>query len=845
MVTASRPHGASNLPLSRTPLVGREREVALVRELLQRPDVPLLALSGPPGIGKTRLALQVAADLRGQFADGVCFVPLASLRDRERIAAIIAEALGLPDSSDQAVTDRLLSYLHQKEILLLLDNCEHLVAGSPLVSLVSDLLASCPSLQVLGTSRERCQLSEEHNFIVPALALPPLDDLPPVTELARIDAVALFVQRATAVDPTFALTEANAEDIAEICVRLDGLPLAIELAAARIRLLTPAALRTRLTNRLLLLTGGPRDQPLRLRSMHDAIAWSFDLLTPEEQALFRLLAVFVGGFTLAAAERLVGLWSQDSATEQVISSSDSSRPAPYTAHVLDLVAALVDKSLVHCVGQADDETRFRLLETIHEFAVERLATAGEESAARAAHAQIFLELAESAEPHLRGRQQATWFHRLEREHPNLRAALVWFQERRELGPALRLAGALGRFWEARGHLTAGRRWLADLLASADREIESSVPSSVRAKAECWAGTLAYWQGDYIEADALHEHALRRYEEAGEEWGAAYELLNLGQSATYQGDLNRGRQLIEASLERFRSIGDAWGVVSAQTGLVNPVLESGDLDGGERLLMDALPLLTAVEDPDLRALTLINLGWLAIMRNEDARAEEALTESLALFREIGERRTTPYALNLLGLLAWRRGDRARASSLLAEGTRLSRDLGSRLAVVNSLTTLATVAIADAKSERAARLLGAVEALREKIGAPIQPIERPTLDAMIAEMRAALGEAKFAAGWEAGRCISLDEAIAEALTFATSELQTPCLDVAALPGMAWHLTLREIEILRLLVEGRSNPQIATELFISHKTVRNHVTNILTKLGVESRTAAASFALRHGLV
>jgi non-specific serine/threonine protein kinase len=303
-------------------------------------------------------------------------------------------------------------------------------------------------------------------------------------------------------------------------------------------------------------------------------------------------------------------------------------------------------------------------------------------------------------------------------------------------------------------------------------------------------------------------------------------------------------LIETSLERFRSIGDAWGVVSAQTGLVNPVMESGDLDGGERLLLDALRLLTAVEDPDLRALTLINLGWLAFMRNEDARAEDALTESLAIFREIGERRTTPYALNLLGLLAWRRGDRAGASSLLAEGTRLGRDLGSQLAVVNSLTTLATVAIADAKPERAARLLGAVEATREKICAPIQPIERPTFDAMIAEMCGALGESKFDAGWEAGRSVSLDEAITEALAFATSVLQMPTPGAAA-PGTAWHLTLREIEILRLLVEGQSNPQIARTLFISHKTVRNHVTSILAKLGVESRTAAATFALRHDFV
>jgi DNA-binding CsgD family transcriptional regulator/tetratricopeptide (TPR) repeat protein len=493
--------------------------------------------------------------------------------------------------------------------------------------------------------------------------------------------------------------------------------------------------------------------------------------------------------------------------------------------------------------------RFRQLETIRDCAAECLSAAGETEATRERHARLYLALAESAEQHLRGPDQAGWFNSLENDHPNLRAALTWFQEARDLTSALRLAGALGRFWEARGHLGEGRHWLDQLLTAAD-EPQARVPAKVIAKAEFWAGTLVYWQGDLAESDALYARALRRFEAVGDERGAALCQLNMGQSATYQGNVARGRRLIVKSQERFKAIGDEWGIAAAQTGLINPLIEAADLEAVDRLLRESLPKVRAVDDPDLLALTLINRGWLDTWRGSDRAAEVALTESLALFRQIGERRTQPYTLNLLGRLAWRRGDRAQASALLSEGLMLSRDLGSKVGIVNSLVALTDVALRDQRFVSVARLLGAAASIRTAIAAPILPVERPWIEEMASSARSALGDKSYDSEFTAGHTLTVDDIVAEGLRLAR-DLASPPLQAKVIgpdrPSLCSveSLSAREREVLRLVVEGYTNPEIADALFISHKTVRNHMTSVLAKLGVESRTAAATLALRHSLV
>jgi non-specific serine/threonine protein kinase len=839
MATAPRIPSEFSFPVPRSPLVGRSQEAADLRRLLQCPEVSIVTITGPPGIGKTRLALHVAAELRGDFADGAYLVALSQLRDPGYVAMHIAEALGLP-GDDNNVLPRLTSHLRQKQLLLLLDNFEHVIAAAPLVA---ELIAACPSLKVLATSREPLRLSCEHDFPLPSMALPDAAELLPLRELAQVDAVAFFVQRASTVNPTFELTEANASDVVAICRGLDGLPLAIELAAARTKLLSPAAIRARLANRLLLLTDGPRDHPPRLQSMRDAIAWSYDLLTPDEQAHLRRLSIFVDGFSPEGVERLVRA-AEASGGGSPPALSREQMPFVPAPSLFRLGASLVDKSLVQPIADAGNQPRFRLLETIREFGLDLLADTGEEATIRDAHAQAFLTLAETAHPHLRSPEQAAWFTELEVELPNLRAALDWFEEQGDVLSALRLANALARFWEARGHLSEGRDRLRRLLQAAERAPANAIPALVRARAELWSGTLAHWQGDFAESITNCSVAFDRYVAAGDARGAAHALLRQGQSASFLGHLDRARSLMLESLRRFQTLGDDWGIALARTAIVNPLLEAGDLESAEQHLIESLALARKAADPDLLAMTLINVGWLASWRGEDSRAEAALQESHALFLMIGERRTLPYTLNLLGMLAWRQGNHARAASLLSEGLTLSRDLGSQLAIVNSLHALLHVAT-TAQPALAARWHGAAAAVREAIGNPIQPVERPLIESAVEQLRGALGESAFRAEFAVGLTMSVDAAIAEGLSFLASiALPVPCAEPD--PGDASPLlTPRELDVLRLVVEGQTNTQIAAALFISHRTVRNHLSNIFAKLKVESRTAAATLALRNNLV
>src|SRR6266567_2165773 len=507
-----------NLPTQLTPLIGREQEIQAVCSLLRHPEVRLVTLTGPGGVGKTRLSLQVATELLDGFADGICFVPLAPLRDPDLVVPIIAQVLGLKEANEQPLRDLLQASLQDKRLLLLLDNFEQILAAAPKLS---DLLADCPHLTILVTSRAVLHLRGEHEFPVPPLTLPDFTHLPESEALSQYAAVALFLECARAVKSDFELTPANSRAIAEICIRLDGLPLAIELAAARSKLLPPQALLARLRHRLQVLTSAAQDAPVRQQTLRHALAWSYDLLDAREQRLFRRLSVFVGGCALEAVEGL--------------STTLGERPSD----VLDGVASLMDKSLLQHTGQDGEEPRLVMLETIREYGLEALVASGEMERTRQAHASYYLALAEQAELELGGPQQAVWLDRLEREHDNLRAALSWMVEQGEtqqsMEMALRLGGALRPFWWGRGHWSEGRTFLERALAAGGSFPDPRIDPSVRAKALIAAANLAFVQSDYEQTEVLCEESLALYRELGDHYGIAFSLYRLGNVAWVRGN----------------------------------------------------------------------------------------------------------------------------------------------------------------------------------------------------------------------------------------------------------------------------------------------------------------------
>ncbi len=683
-----------NLPIQLTSLIGREQELAEVRRLLT--TTRLVTLTGTGGCGKTRLALQVAANVVEEFAHGVWLVELAALSDPALVPQTVASTLRVREQPGESFVDVLADYLRAKALLLVLDNCEHVVDSCAQLS--ETLLQLCPGLRILATSREGLNVPGERRFRVPSLSLPDVLPRLSVDRLALSEAARLFVDRAAQLAPTFAITDQNASTIAHIVRRLDGIPLAIEMAAARTSVLSVDAIASRLDDQFQLLSGGHRTALPRHQTLQATMEWSYGLLSEQERTLLRRLSVFAGGWTLEAAEAVC---AGDGVQEYA---------------VLDLLARLADKSLI-VVEERDEEMRHRQLETIRQYSRERLQEGGETTTIHQRHRDWVLALVEQAEPKLLGPEQTAWFNRLDLEHDNLRTALEWSLERNESEAALRMASAVSRYWTARGYSAEGRGWL-----EAGLKRHGELPANIRAKALKVAGTLAVQgQGDYAAGSAFYQESLALWRQLDDKNGIADLNLHLGLVATLQGDHATARGLYEETLAIMREKGARHST----------------------------------------AVLAMNLGLTLTYQGEYAKARPLMDESLGMFRGLGDKRYIAAALTNLGFLAIHQKDYASASALYVDGLTIRRELGDKWGITFSLEGLAVIAAAQGEATRAARLLGAAEALREAIRAPLAPVYRTDHESNVNLVRSSLSQEAFTAAWNEGRMMPLEDAVGEAL------------------------------------------------------------------------------------
>ena len=770
----SYPH---NLPIQPTPFIGREKVVAQVQQHLLHQNVRLLTLTGPGGVGKTRLGLQVAAEASDQFKDGIWFVSLAPLSDPELVIPTIAETLAVREVAGQSQLEHLKTSLREKHLLLLLDNFEQVVSAA---TQVAELLGACPRLTVLVTSREALHIRAEHAFPVPALALPDPKHLPDLVTLSQYEAVALFIERTQATKPDFQVTNANAPAVAEICARLDGLPLAIELAAARTRLLPPQALLSRLGQRLPLLTSSLRDAPARQQTLRKTIQWSYDLLLPEEQQMFRSLSIFVNGCELSAVEAI------------------SNALGVRSAGALDEMTSLVDKNLLQQTAEEEDEPRVTMLETIREYGLECLAACGELEATRRAHAFYYLALSEEAAPELAGPHSAVWLQRLEREHDNLRAALAWSLEPAQTGSspdmALRFCVMLREFWDVRGLLSEARTFLEQALADCE-----GASTSARASALGAAAAFADCLGDVPREEELVQESLVLYRELGDTRGIASSLQGLADVLLKKGAIIAALQLLEESVTLLRELGDKGALAWSLWNLADMLGARGEYGRANALFEESLTLFRELGHKRGIAICLQQSAlWLLTARGDQATIQARLEETRALYTELGDKHGMAFYFWISGSEAFSRGDADTALAFHQQSLTLHQEIGDRwhafwplaalgrikayqgdvaaalafyeqsLALARELNDdwlcayclegWASVVATQGKCTWAARLWGAAESLRERYGIPLPPDERVYYEPAVAAARTHLGEHAFAAAWAEGRTMTLEQVLA---------------------------------------------------------------------------------------